>query len=248
MEIWAVLAMLIIACLLLYIVICQKDRKIEVLQSELSAQKQLFSGYDELIRHIRFRQHDFVNHLTTILGLHIVCKSYDELVRMQMEYSQTILDDNKHSKLLKLGGNALTGFLHQKLIALEQAGNQIELGVNSAELPRDSNVCCLVKVLGILLDNAAEAPQTDGRKNKIVLFSSETDKEYLFAVQNRYIEVSYSEMANWFRLNKSSKGRDRGIGLHWAKKICDENGYQIRIRKFVSEDENWIEFIVVVPK
>ena len=226
----------------------QKDRKkIEELEKELSLQKDAFEPYQELVKGVQLRQHDFMNHLSALMGLHRVCGSHEEWVKLQKEYGKVLIEDHKYSKLLRMGTNALTGFLYQKLSELEEDGIPVELEVHVSELPKDCMLHGMVEVLGVLLDNAAEARQEEGEKNRIALLISEKEKEYLFAVQNRSVEVKYSEMATWFHLHKSSKGRGRDVGLYQAKKVCHERGWSIQGRKLVKNGKNWIEFTLAVP-
>ncbi len=243
----AVLVLGLIWGLIYYRSLHQKDRKkIEELEKEFSVLKDAFKPYQELVKAIQLRQHDFMNHLSALMGLHMVCNSHEEWEKLQKEYGQILIENHKYSKLLKIGTNALTGFLYQKLSGLEEAGIPVELEVHASELPKDCILHGMVEVLGVLLDNAAEARQEDGKKNRIALLISEKENEYLFAVQNRSVEVKYSEMTTWFRLHKSSKGSGRGMGLHQAKKVCHEHGWRIQGRKLVKNEENWIEFTLAV--
>ena len=106
----------------------------------------------------------------------------------------------------------------------------------------------LVEVLGILLDNAAEAMViADERKVIGVSFLAEAER-YLFAVRNRHARVSYREIESWFELDQSSKGKQRGIGLYRVRNLCKEFGYSICVDNQLIKDENWITFTFIIPR
>ena len=69
--------------------------------------------YEELIKTIRLRQHEYKNHLAAILATHYTYKSYDKLVKAQAKYCDRLVQENKFTSLLILGDVVLVGFLHE---------------------------------------------------------------------------------------------------------------------------------------
>lgn len=220
------------------------------LQEEVKVQRKMTDSYRNLINTVRIKQHDFVNQVTAILGMRYVYHTYDELVKSQEKYGKTLMAGNKYHKLLGLGENAVAGFLYQKFMMLEEQGIDIELHVHTdaGTLSAFSSVHHLVEVLGILLDNAAEAVAAAGEQKVIGASFQAEAKRYLFTVRNRHAHVSYREMESWFELDQSSKGKQRGIGLYRVRSLCKEFGYSICVDNQVIEDENWIAFTFIIPR
>ena len=77
-------------------------------------------GYQNLITEVRRKQHDFQNHLNTIYSLHYTCNTYEELVKQQEMYMDAIQEENKYSKLLKIGNPIIIGFLYGKFLQAEE--------------------------------------------------------------------------------------------------------------------------------
>lgn len=106
----------------------------------------------------------------------------------------------------------------------------------------------IIEMLGILFDNAIEA-QTEKSETKRLMFQfEEQEMVYLFRILNPYPYVSYAEIESWFLQNNSKKGKDRGIGLFYVKKLCEEHNANILCRDVEREQENWIEMTLEIKK
>ena len=105
-----------------------------------------------------------------------------------------------------------------------------------------------LEILGIFIDNAIEAQiRTEGEKRIIFKFFEYTNM-YLFTIMNPYEHVSYAEIESWFRQNKSTKGKERGLGLFYVKKICEEYNACVLCRNTEYLQENWIEITLEIKK
>ena len=99
----------------------------------------------------------------------------------------------------------------------------------------------LVEMVGILFDNAIEATKYKNEKIIVLSFTEEEDV-YKVNFRNKCEYVPYSEIEQWFQLEKSSKGTGRGLGLFHVKQLCEEWNCSIICRNLVIDAENWIEF------
>ena len=224
-----------------------QQASVEHMSKELHTVNYMQKSYAKLLTNVRLRQHGFKNHLAAILGAHYTYNSYEKLVRAQEEYCHRLLQESRFDGLLHLGNNVLAGFLYEKFQQLEAEGAVPEYKIEAH--PKDCLLPTyyLIEILGILLDNALEAIQTQEEK-KICLTFSETENQYLFLVCNRSIHRSYQEIEQWFQMGVSSKGNERGLGLYHVRCLCQEFDCNICCQNRELDGENWIEFILYIGK
>lgn len=221
--------------------------KVENLEEEVRVTKDSKKNYDDLLTKIRLCQHGFKNHLTAILASHYTNKTYENLVQAQEVYSKKLLEENKYNDLLMLGDNILVGFLYGKF--QEATSDEIEIKykisakVNNIQVP----TYYLIEMLGILIDNSIDALKDFPEKN-IIFEVYETNNAYEFLVKNPYRYVLYDEMTEWFEIDKSEKGRGRGLGLYHLKCLCDEWNCDIGCRNIEIDKHNWVMFMLKVNK
>jgi sensor histidine kinase regulating citrate/malate metabolism len=67
-------------------------------------------------------------------------------------------------------------------------------------------------------------------------------------MRNPCQQVSYEEIAGWFKQGQSSKGKNRGLGLYYAKKLCHRFGGIISYEKMELEGLHWIELGIEIQK
>lgn len=192
-------------------------------------------------------QHEFKNHMAAMLSAHYTYKTYEKLVSAQEEYFGKLNQENKHNDLLLVGDSILIGFLYGKIQEAEADGIDVECTVKAYIEGYAVPAHRLIEILGILFDNAVEALKELPDRN-ICVFVEETEDGYRFAVRNVFRYVTYGEMEKWFRLGMSDKGSGRGIGLYYAKKLCEEYKCRIGCRNVEAGGKNWIEFSLSIPK
>lgn len=99
----------------------EKNRtKVREKEKELHAYEIYTETYRELLDMIRMRQHEFDNHLQTIISLQYSYLQYNDLVEAQQKYIGDIKKSNKYNKLCRKGNPIFIGFLYGKLSVLEQ--------------------------------------------------------------------------------------------------------------------------------
>ena len=224
-----------------------QDEK-ELVQNELSVTKSMQEEYDDLLTSVRLREHGFKNHLAALLSIKHTSKSYEELVREQDKYYSKIREENRYNKLLFLGDSTVSGFLYEKFCRAEDEGISVIYDLKGRFSRSAVPIYHIIEILGILFDNATEA-QTERVETKQLRFEfEEQEMVYLFRILNPYSYVSYAEIESWFLQNSSKKGKDRGIGLYYVKKLCKEHDANILCRNVECEQENWIEMILEIKK
>ena len=74
---------------------------------------------------------------------------------------------------------------------------------------------------------------------------SEDAMEILVANTSPYYEENMTE--TFFETGYSSKGKERGIGLSKLKRMVSENAGDIIVSNEKYEDENYIQFCIIIP-
>lgn len=220
----------------------------ELAQNELETVRNIQEEYNDLLTSVRLRQHGFKNHLAALLSIRYTSKSYDELTKAQDEYYGKICKENRYNKLLFIGDSTVSGFLYEKFCEAETRDVLVTYEVSGTYTESDMPIYYLIEILGILIDNAIEAQIRIVGENRIIFKLFEYANKYLFTIMNPYDHVSYAEIESWFRKNKSTKGKDRGLGLFYVKKICEEYNACVLCCNTEYLQENWIEITLEIKK
>lgn len=220
----------------------------ELAQNELETVRNIQEEYNDLLTSVRLRQHGFKNHLAALLSIRYTSKSYDELIKAQDEYYGKICKENRYNKLLFIGDSTVSGFLYEKFCEAETRDVLVTYEVSGTYTESDMPIYYLIEILGILIDNAIEAQIRTVGENRIIFKLFEYANKYLFTIMNPYYHVSYAEIESWFRKNKSTKGKDRGLGLFYVKKICEEYNACVLCCNTEYLQENWIEITLEIKK
>ena len=221
-----------------------KDKQIEVV-------RKCKNSFEELINIARKNQHDFNNHIIAISGMHNVIDTYEELVNEQKKYIGEINNRNKINKVL-LGVNEpiLAGYLFGKLSSIKEYGIDIEhtLSVLSNKIDYIT-IFDLNEIIGILLDNATEAVISEcGENKKIHLELEETDIRLKISVSNPSEYLKQERILEMFKTGKSTKGKNRGLGLAKIKDYQEHYGFDILVDNKQTNNKNWICFTIIILK
>ena len=226
-----------------YIEHIEVERKVEEMQNV----RESTDAYRNLLTNVRLRQHEFKNHIAAILATHYTCKTYEKLIQEQEKYCAKMIADNKYNSLLSIEDGVLAGYLYMKFQEIDkdeiEVIYKIETKVNQCRVP----VYNIIEMLGILLDNAVEAVKYSENK-KIDFVICEVEEGCCFLVRNPYRIAAYDEIIAWFQLEKSEKGRGRGLGLYHLRCLCAEWQCNVGCRNVEINEENWIEFSLIIGK
>lgn len=238
--------MIILLSLLVKWGITQHEK--ELVENELTVSKSMQKKYDDLLASVRTREHGFKNHIAALLSIKYTSKSYEELVRQQDSYYGMIRKENRYNQLLFLGESTIAGFLYEKFCQAEEKKVSVTYEINGSFSGAGIPIYHLIEILGILIDNAIEA-QSDKMEIRQLKFQFEEEADkYLFRVLNPCVYVSYSEIESWFIKNKSTKGPERGLGLYYVKRLCEEYNASILCRNVECIQVNWIEMALEIKK
>lgn len=243
--------MLVIPSILVTLLIMIKwnasQKKVDHIEREVDVAKKTEGSYSELLTTVRLRQHEFKNHITAILSAHYTYSTYEKLVEVQDEYCQQLIRENKYNDLLRISNKVIVGFLYKKFVELEDDGIEIQYKVASKLEKCPVSTYHLIEMLGILLDNAAEAQKNCSDK-EVRLSVFENSNRYIFEIGNKTPYIEFDEISSWFKEGYSRKGNNRGLGLYHIKCLCEELNCQIGCRNIIVDEENWIIFVLEINK
>lgn len=218
-------------------------------QLELKLYQEYSNTYDELILSIRARQHEYDNHLQTILNQKYVYNTYEDLVTAQTVYIQKIISSDKYSKLLCSGNKTFIAFLYGRLLQMEEKDIECQYAIQIEQLNAPMPVYKMVEICNNLLLNAQEALLASDETVRIVkIFVHEDDKSITLEVWNNGQPISFDLMAKFFKKGVSSKGKMRGLGLYNVRRTCNEYHADVLFDNRYLENRNWITFSVKIPK
>ncbi len=132
--------------------------------------------------------------------------------------NKQISTDTAHlNQLKKLGIPELKGLLTSKLLYAADRGIAVKIDVHDEVSTLPMNTIDLVRVTGILLDNAIEAALESDTPT--ILFSViSLEKEHLFIIKNTFVDKGIP-LSSIRQPNVSSKGKNRGVGLYNVNQI-----------------------------
>ena len=224
-----------------------KIKRVEI-DAELQCYDTYIHTYEELIEIVRMRQHEFDNHLNSIIGLQYTTDSYQELKEAQALYINEIKRENKYNKLLKEGNPFFIGFLFSKFQSLEKEGISVEYQVKIGDF-RDLKIPVykLIEVANDLITNAAEALEQEEDK-RLLVSVAETEEKMLLEIMNRGRTLDPEYISGCFEKGYSTKGTGRGLGLYHVKEICERYHMDLSFSNEERDGDNWICFRIYTKK
>ena len=205
----------------------------------------LYNGvFEEMIKTMRNKQHDFKNQIDAIYSSHLKAESMEELIEIQKKYCDNVLYQNRFSKVLSCTKNSiLAGFIYTKFVEAENNGIEIQYEISY----RDSNeivIYDLVDIVGILLDNAIEAVTSTEVSKKIVFELSDAEGINLLD-KNPVVNILNSEIQKFFERGYSTKEGERGIGLNKLMELQQKYKYDVYTHIENDNSMEWIVFNII---
>jgi len=204
---------------------------------------------------LRATTHEFSNKLQAILGL-------IQLGNIEEAQSYLLETQEKNESLLQtLGKNIrnvkLQGLLLGKIHRCQEEGVQLLIDEKSFVMDPENSTGdhqCVMTIVGNLVDNALEALTTgnfadshseDSEQKTIRLLIQESEKNIKIEVADKGPGISHEDAPRIFEKGFSSKGKDRGFGLHIVKKCVDSHQGSLKID---TSDREGTMFHITLPK
>lgn len=234
-------------CIILAIWHGFRIKRVEM-DAEVKCYNTYIHAYEDLIDIVRMRQHEFDNHLNSIVSLQYTTDNYEELKNAQMIYIHELQSDNRYNKLLKEGNPFFIGFLYGKFQSLSKEGIDIDYKVRVGDLDGYRlPVYKLIEIANDLITNAAEAlGQTDEKWLSVTALEEGEGLELEVKNRGEVLEPEY--ISKCFEKEFSSKGDGRGYGLYNVKDICDRYHLDLAFYNQDRQGKNWVCFKITAKK
>lgn len=215
---------------------------------ELKTHQIYENSYRNMIEDIKAKQHDFDNHINTIMSQHYVCHDYESLVQKQSSYIKSIQKNNRYNKVLISGDSVVVGFLYGKFLEADKHDILVTYKLDFNLLDCNVPDFRLIELLGNLFDNAVEAVLKSGLKKEVNVSIVESDDKIQIEVGNISPEIDRNQIALFYKKKYSRKGNARGYGLYNVKNICEQYHIQLMCENVIRQDDNWITFKLQIKK
>lgn len=228
------------------IMVLNQQRTITVQQQDIKDYQTYEPMAHDLISDILGKQHDFNNQMNAIRMLPYTYKDYDSLSDAIANYSTFLEEEFNESELLKINLPVVAGFVFSKIKEAEQKGRLISVKIKNRSLITPVPEYDLIRILGILIDNAIEATEP-GHTFSLILDSR--NDHVRIQTKNEGGEISSELRKKMFVRGYSTKTSaevhtSRGQGLPNLKKLVDHYNGKIYLDNETFHEHTWICFTV----
>jgi len=232
--------------LLADIMVLNQQRTITIQQQDIKDYQTYEPMAHDLISDILGKQHDFNNQMNAIRMLPYTYKDYDSLSDAIANYSTFLEEEFNESELLKINLPVVAGFVFSKIKEAEQKGRLISVKIKNRSLITPVPEYDLIRILGILIDNAIEATEP-GHTFSLILDSK--NEHIRFQTKNEGGEISSELRKKMFVRGYSTKTSaevrtTRGQGLPNLKELVDHYNGKIYLDNETFHEHTWICFTV----
>lgn len=194
------------------------QKEIQNIKEEQYTQLTLYTQeIEQLYQQLRGFRHDFGNILSS-LGESINTNNVEQIKQVYKEIlvkANIDLSKSNYSiaELSNVSNTAVKSVLSAKLMLAEQKGVHVNLEIKKPIATFIIETLDYVRVLSVLIDNAIEAAeQSTSKQLKIALFVE--NKQLVTVICNSKLEDNHTNVKRVFDADFSTKGTDRGLGLH----------------------------------
>ncbi|WP_431801333.1 DcuS/MalK family sensor histidine kinase [Halobacillus andaensis] len=212
-------------------------------KTEVNQLAEQLTGVRLYAESLRAQSHEFKNKLHVLLGM-VEMESFKDV----KSYIKQLVDHQVHEAdaiTNKIKDPVLAGFMIGKLsFAREQ---NIDMSVScETVIPAPGHEAVtheLVTIIGNLLDNAIES-LAGSEEKRISLFMSYVDELLTIEVSDTGTGIKDGDQEEIFHRGVSTKGEDRGYGLHLVKASVDALEGSLELESILHEGT---KFTVIIP-
>ena len=209
--------------------------------------KKYFMAFESVIVQIRSRQHKFQNHLDAVYSLHNIYDEYEVLVEEQKKYLRKLTDYEMPAEVMILQNPILIAHVYEKITEAQEAGLRIRMKLTCSLEDCEVDDIHMVEVLGTLLDNAIQDMKETGQ-TEFLIFEVKKEDGIIIRVANPHEELKNQEIRQMFERGYSTKGENRGIGLHHVKNLARKYKMELLVENRIIEEKNYIFFSVMIGR
>lgn len=209
-----------------YVFVKEYNRNSELMLKQQSYEnlRTYMTQIEELYQQLRGFKHDYTNIMASMASY----IDTEDLDGLKTYYEKEILPV---SMKIRKGNDAVGKLYNLELLELKslvslQLNYALEMNIEvSVEVTEriervEMKTLDLVRIMGILLDNAIEACQ-ECKQPELQMAVVRMENGIAFIIRNTYVEhdIDYSRIGT---AGVSSKGKQRGVGLYNIKRLLDE--------------------------
>lgn len=193
-------------------------------QQEFDTLQEYTSQIEAMYSSIRAFKHDYVNIMTSISGYleeqdikGLSDYFYKEVLPLS---NQVTMSDFKLNQLMNIKLPEIKSIISSKLTYAHEIGITVDIEIRDTveQIPIDH--IDLTRIVGIFLDNAIEAAlETEHPWIAFVMYQQDSSTSIL--ISNNFIDHGISS-SDFNKLSVSTKGANRGIGLHNVSKLVEK--------------------------
>lgn len=235
-----------IVLLLADIMVLNQQRTITIQKQDIENYQTYEPMTHNLISDILGKQHDFNNQMNAIRMLPYTYKDYESLSEAIANYSSYLEDEFNESELLKINLPVVAGFVFSKIKEAAKKDRILSVKIKNKSLVTQVPEYDLIRILGILIDNAIEA---SSNKHPVYLILDSQDGHILMQTKNEGKEISSEMRKKMFIRGYSTKvsgtaRSPRGQGLPNLKELVDHYGGKIYLDNETFHEQTWICFSI----
>lgn len=190
---------------------------------QMESMKEYTGQIEDLYLDIRSFKHDYINILSSMHS-YINEHNYEGLEKyfnqeLMPAGSTLAFGDSAYGKLGFIQVPEIKSILYIKILQALKQGIAVTTDLKEKFSYFPMNVLDLVRVLGILLDNAIEASALTDEKFLSITFLKDMENIYI-QIQNSSPQIENVE--ELYQIKNSSKGEERGFGLFEVRKIIGQ--------------------------
>lgn len=198
--------------------------------------------YESLINEVRKRQHNYRNEIATIKT---VCAAGDGEVAMDV--IKEFEDAEQYTGILNGCENPIiAGLIYSKMKEFKNAGVTMTCHIRIRNVGLALEIREIIDVIGILLDNAFECTNKQ-ECNTMRLEIVENEKGVSIKTSNPSPYISSEDISKIFTFGYSTKGKNRGIGLHTVRELVKKCHGDIITCNHTVENINHFKIQVIIP-
>lgn len=206
-------------------------------KTEMEELAEELTGVKNYADALRANTHEFMNKLHAIMGL-VEIKAYEELrdyIKQLASYQQ-----EEVTRVTSMINNAvLSGFIIGKLNRAKELDIEFILTDDSSVAKNEIDNALahkIILIVGNLLSNAYDVLSQNECEEKIVFLTIRSfEKELLIIIEDSGPGIPADIRSRVFEKDFSTKGENRGIGLHLVKETVDELNGTIEVDSVVDQ-------------
>lgn len=200
-----------------------KEQQLTQQLAQAEAIKDYADRIEKLYLDIRSFKHDYINILSSFHS-YIKEQDYEGLEKYFYQEilptgSKMAFEDSIYGKLGYLKEPEIKSIVYAKIFRAFKLNINVTTDIREKIDDFPINITDLVRILGILLDNALEASMATEKKYLAISFLKDSDGIY---IQIHNSSAKIDNLEKLYQMDFSSKGENHGIGLYEIRKILNQ--------------------------